>query len=258
MIDPTIRHYRTLWLSDLHLGTRDCKAEQLLDFLRRHESDYLYLAGDILDGWQLRKGWYWPQAHNDIVQKLLRKARKGTRIYYIPGNHDEALRQFNDLQLGGITICHEAIHTTADGRRLWVIHGDQFDAVVQSARWLALAGDWAYTLALMLNHHYNRVRRWLGYPYWSLSQYLKYRVKNAVSFISRYEETLAEETRRRGYDGIICGHIHHAEVRQSNELLYGNCGDWVESCTALAESAEGEITLIEWSFTPILPTQPQR
>ncbi len=241
------RRYRTLWISDVHLGTAGCKAEYLLDFLKSHESDTLYLVGDIVDAWQLRRSWYWRQSHNDVVQKLLRKARKGTRVIYIPGNHDEPLRDYLGVNFGGIEVAGEAVHVTADGRKLLVIHGDLFDGVIQHAKWLAYLGDSLYNLILSLNHWYNHLRVRMGFPYWSLSQYLKHKVKNAVSFICKFEEALANEARRRGLDGVVCGHIHKAEIRDIGGILYCNDGDWVESLTALAESFDGELTIIEWS-----------
>jgi len=241
-----INRYRAIFISDVHLGTRGCKAEFLLDFLRWNESEYLYLVGDMVDGWRLRKSWYWPQAHNDVVQKLLRKARKGTRVVYVPGNHDEWLRDFTETQLGGVMLQGEALHVTADGRRLLVVHGDDFDGVVRYARWLALLGDWAYDVTLRLNHFYNAVRRRCGYPYWSLSAYLKFKVKNAVQFISDYADAISAEARERQVDGIVCGHIHHAEIRDIGGVLYCNDGDWVESCTALVEHFDGRLEIIHW------------
>ncbi len=240
------RQYRTIWISDLHLGTRGCKAEFLLDFLRHTESDYLYLVGDIIDGWRLRRSWFWAQSHNDVVQKLLRKARKGTRVIYIPGNHDEWLRDYTQLQMGGVELLDEVVHETADGRRLLVLHGDAFDGVVRYARWLALLGDWAYNIVLQLNHHYNLIRRKLGYPYWSLSAYLKSRVKNAVEYVSDYADAIAAEARKRGVDGIVCGHIHQAEMREIDGVLYCNDGDWVESCSALVEHYDGRLEILHW------------
>jgi UDP-2,3-diacylglucosamine pyrophosphatase LpxH len=239
--------YRAIWISDTHLGSRGCKAEFLLDFLRCHESTYLYLVGDIVDMWQMKKSWYWPQAHNDVAQKILRKARKGTQVFYIPGNHDEGLREYVDMQFGGIRIARDAVHELADGRKLLVLHGDFFDSVMQYARWLVHLGDSAYTLALWINQGFNFLRRKLGYPYWSLSAYLKHKVKNAVSFISSYEQTLAGEARRRGVDGVVCGHIHHAEIREIDGILYCNDGDWVESCTALVEDWNGQLSIIHWA-----------
>jgi UDP-2,3-diacylglucosamine pyrophosphatase LpxH len=240
--------YRTIWISDIHLGTSGCKAEFLLDFLRTHESDTLYLVGDIVDGWALRRNWIWKQSHNDVVQKILRKVRKGTKVIYIPGNHDEFARDFSGLAFGGIEVAHEALHVTADGKRLWITHGDLFDGIVQHAKWLAIVGDSLYTITLAFNHWYNRLRVKLGRPYWSLSQYLKHRVKNAVSFISDFEHALINEARRRGFDGVVCGHIHKAEIREVDGLLYCNDGDWVESLTALVEHADGKLEIVHWPF----------
>jgi UDP-2,3-diacylglucosamine pyrophosphatase LpxH len=240
------QRYRSLWLSDIHLGTVGCQAHYLLDFLKHNESDTLYLVGDIIDGWQLRRGWYWPQAHNDVVQKLLRRARKGTRVIFIPGNHDAMARQFVGLAFGEVEVADDFIHVTADGKRMLVTHGDLFDGVIQHARWLAHLGDQAYTMILALNRHFNRLRTRLGYPYWSLSQYLKHKVKNAVGFISAFERVMAQEARRRGCDGVICGHIHKAEIRTIDGLLYCNDGDWVESLTALAENFDGSFEIIHW------------
>jgi UDP-2,3-diacylglucosamine pyrophosphatase LpxH len=242
-----VNHYRSIWISDIHLGTRGCKAEFLLDFLKHNESDYLYLVGDIIDCWRLRRAWYWQQAHNDVVQKLLRKARKGTRVVYVPGNHDEPLRDYTDMQFGGVMVVEETIHVTADGRRLLVLHGDKFDGIVKYARWLAILGDRAYNLILELNHWYNLARRYLGYPYWSLSAYLKGRVKDALRYIEDFEVAIAEEARRRGVDGVVCGHIHKAEIRQFGPVLYCNDGDWVESCTALVEHADGRLEILDWA-----------
>jgi UDP-2,3-diacylglucosamine pyrophosphatase LpxH len=238
--------FRAIWISDTHLGTPGCQSRALLEFLRRTESRYLYLVGDIVDGWQLKRRWYWHQGHNDVIQKILRKARKGTSVVYIPGNHDEAARHYIGHAFGGIVICDEAIHTTADGRRLLVTHGDLFDGVVQCARWLALLGDAVYKFTLKLNQYFNALRGRLGLPYWSLSQYLKHRVKNAVSYIVAFEEALADEARRRRLDGVICGHIHRAEVRTIDGILYCNDGDWVESLTALVETPEGELRILGW------------
>ncbi len=246
-IEPAPTRYRAVFISDLHLGTPGCKSAYLLDFLRSHESDSLYLIGDVLDAWQLRSRWYWPQQHNDVVQKVLRKARKGTRVIYVPGNHDESVRQFGGLSFGGIEIAEEAEHVTLDGKRLWLVHGDLFDDVIRHARWLAWLGDHAYTMALWLNHHLARVRHRMGLGYWSLSHYLKHQVKNVVGFISDFERTLAAEARRRGYDGVVCGHIHKAEIRTIDGILYCNDGDWVESLTALVETTDGELRVIHWA-----------
>ncbi|MBI2239761.1 MAG: UDP-2,3-diacylglucosamine diphosphatase [Magnetospirillum gryphiswaldense] len=240
------RRYRSIWISDVHLGTRGCKAEYLLDFLKHTESDHLYLVGDIVDGWRLRRSWYWPQAHNDVVQKILRKARKGTSVVFIPGNHDEFARGYTEHNFGDISVVPQAIHMTADGKRLLVLHGDAFDGVVKYAKWLAHLGDWAYTVALSANHWFNLVRRRFGYSYWSLSAYLKHKVKNAVQFIDDYEKTIVEEARRQGVDGVVCGHIHHAELRDVDGITYANDGDWVESCTALVEHADGRLEIVDW------------
>ena len=237
---------RTVWISDVHLGTPGCQAHALLDFLKRVECDTLYLVGDIIDGWQLRRSWYWPQAHNDVVQKLLRKARKGTRVIYVPGNHDEFARKFLEHSFGGIEVAEEWIHTTADGRQLWVTHGDLYDGVIQVARWLALLGDSLYEFTLKLNRHLNSWRARAGLPYWSLSKYLKLKVKRAVSYVGDFEAALAREARKRGVDGLVCGHIHHAEMRDVEGILYCNDGDWVENLTALVEHADGSLAIVEW------------
>lgn len=240
-------NFRTIWISDVHLGTPGCQANYLLDFLKTHESETLYLVGDILDGWHLKKGWYWPQTHNDVVQKILRKGRKGTRVVFIPGNHDESVRQFIGLSFGEIEVHEDAIHTLANGKRLWVTHGDLFDGVMQHARWLAYVGDSAYTVILKLNRWFNAIRVRMGLPYWSLSQYLKHQVKNAVNFISAFEHVMTEEARRRDCDGVVCGHIHKAEIREINGILYANDGDWVESLTALVEDFDGNLRIIHWN-----------
>ena len=241
------RRYRSLFISDLHLGTKGAQADALLEFLRAHDADTIYLVGDIVDGWRLRNGWYWPQSHNDVVQKLLRKARKGARIIYIPGNHDEFLRDFYGTHFGGIEVCETAIHEAADGRRYLVIHGDVFDMVVRHAKWLAFLGDWAYEIALAVSTRLNLVRRRLGLTYWSLSAWAKLKVKNAVNFIGHFEETLAAEAQKHGVDGVICGHIHHATQRDIGGLAYINTGDWVESCTALVEHEDGRMEIIRWA-----------
>jgi UDP-2,3-diacylglucosamine pyrophosphatase LpxH len=241
------RRHRAVWLSDTHLGTRGCKTDFLLDFLRCNDCDYLYLVGDIIDGWQLRRTWYWDQKHNDVVQKILRKARKGTRVVYVPGNHDEFARDYVDNLFGGIAVKSEAIHEMRDGRRLLVMHGDQFDGVVRYAKWLAILGDVAYQAALGLNYWFNRIRRRLGYPYWSLSAYLKHKVKNAVQFIDDFEAVVAREAAQRGVDGVVCGHIHKAEMKEIDGILYCNDGDWVESCTALVETLDGRLEILHWS-----------
>ncbi len=242
-----MRRYRAIFISDVHLGTKGSQALALLDFIREVEADTIYLVGDIVDGWRLRKSWHWPQSHNDVVQKLLRKARKGVRIVYVPGNHDEFLRDYLDTPFGGVAIVDRAIHEGADGRRYLVIHGDEFDAVVMHARWLAFVGDWAYETALFLNARINVVRRRLGLTYWSFSAWAKLKVKKAVNFISAFEDTLSAEARKAGAEGVICGHIHHAAIRDLGGVRYMNCGDWVESCTALVEHADGRFEILDWS-----------
>ena len=219
----------------------------LLDFLRENDADTIYLVGDIVDAWRLKQIWHWPQQHNDIVQKLLRKVRKNGRIIYIPGNHDEFLKSYLGVHFGGVEVVESTIHVGVDGRRYLVVHGDAFDMVVRHARWLAFAGDWAYDAALVLNTYVNAVRRRLGLTYWSLSQWAKLKVKNAVNFIGDYEAALSQEAKRRNVDGIICGHIHHAAIHERPGLRYMNCGDWVESCTALVESYDGEFEIIRWN-----------
>lgn len=247
--DTPSRRYRTVWISDLHLGTPGCQAEALLDFLREVECEQLFLVGDIIDGWQLRRSWYWPQAHNDVVQKLLRKARKGCRVFFVPGNHDEFARKYLNHNFGGIEVVKEWVHETADGRKLWVTHGDLFDGVIQCAKWLAHLGDTAYEITLKLNRYLNHLRAKFGLPYWSLSKYLKLKVKRAVSYVSDFEVAVAREARKRGVQGVVCGHIHHAEMRDIDGILYCNDGDWVESLTALVEHADGTLEILDWSST---------
>ncbi|MFN3351175.1 UDP-2,3-diacylglucosamine diphosphatase [Pseudorhodoplanes sp.] len=240
------RHFRALFISDVHLGARGCQAGKLLDFLRWHDADTIYLVGDIVDGWALKSSWYWPQQHNDVVQKLLRKARKGTRIVYVPGNHDEFLRGYYGTHFGGIDVVEHAMHQGADGRTYLVTHGDQFDLVVTHARWLALLGDKAYEFAIVLNRLFNTIRRHLGLGYWSLSQWAKLKVKNAVSYIGEYERALAADAKKHEAQGVVCGHIHHAVIHEDFGIRYVNCGDWVESCTAVAEHPDGRLEILHW------------
>ncbi len=244
--DEKGQRFRTIFISDIHLGTPGCQALALLDFLRTHPCDTLYLVGDIVDGWQLRRRWYWPQAHNDVVQKLLRRVRKGCRVIYVPGNHDEFARDFVGHHFGGIEVVQEAVHVTADGRSLWIIHGDYFDAVVQCAKWLAYLGDNLYELTLRMNRHLNSLRGRLGLPYWSLSAFLKQKVKTALNYVTDFEVAVANEAKKRGHDGVLCGHIHRAEMRMINGVLYCNDGDWVESRTALVEHYDGRLEILHW------------
>ena len=243
---PSVTRYRAIWISDFHLGTRRAQAEMLLDFFRSTESDMLYLVGDIIDNWSLRKSWYWCQSHNDVIQKILRKARKGTRVTYIPGNHDEHFRDFAGSVFGRLVVKMDDIHIGADGRRYLVMHGDEFDGVVKYAKWLAYLGDKGYEIAMSANTVVNRVRRRLGLPYWSLSAYLKHRVKKAVEFLSNFERAVVREARQRGADGVICGHVHTPEMRDVDGIAYFNDGDWVESCSALVEHFDGTFELIRW------------
>ncbi len=240
------RKFRTIWISDVHLGTKGCNAELLIDFLDSTDSETMYLVGDIIDGWRLRKKLYWPAAHNDIVWRILKRAKRGTRIVYVPGNHDEVFRQFAGMNFGGVHIERAAVHATADGRRLLVMHGDEFDAVMLAHRWLAFVGDALYLLVMGLNRWLNAVRSRLGLPYWSLSKMAKHKVKNAVEFISRFEEVVARAAAARGVDGVVCGHIHTAEMREMAEVAYYNDGDWVESCTALVEHFDGRMEILHW------------
>jgi UDP-2,3-diacylglucosamine pyrophosphatase LpxH len=235
---------RTLFISDIHLGTRSARVDCLLDLLKHIEAEMIYLVGDIVDFWKVRRGPHWPQTHNDVLQKLMRKVRKGSRLVLVPGNHDEALRDYAGMHFGGVEICRDTIHATADGRRYLVMHGDEFDLVVRNARWLALLGDHGYELALWLNNPLNWIRRCLGLGYWSLSGYLKYRVKKAVAYMGAFEQAVATEAHRRGVDGVICGHIHHPANRSFSGIHYLNCGDWVESCTAIIETFAGELRLV--------------
>ncbi len=238
---------RAMFLSDLHLGTKGCQADQVLSFLRAHEADVIYLVGDVVDGWALKGDWYWPQAHVDVIDELLRKARGGTRMIYIPGNHDEFLRDYYGTHFGGVEVVESCVHQALNGRRYLVIHGDLFDVVITQAKWLALIGGKAYDVAIALNTWFNAARRAFGMPYWSLSQWVKLKVKNAVAFIGAFEEALAAEAARREADGVICGHIHHAVIREAGASHYLNCGDWVESCTAIVERFDGTFAIVRWA-----------
>ena len=238
---------RTVWISDVHLGTAGCNADLLVDFLKSIECETLYLVGDIIDGWRLKRGWHWPPRHNDVIRRFLKIAKQGTRVIYVPGNHDEVFRDYTGLHFGGIELAYEVIHETADGRRLLVLHGDKFDGVVLYARWLAFLGDYAYAALLHMNITFNTVRRKFKLPYWSLSAYLKKKVKNAVEYVSRYEDVVAHAALERGVDGIVCGHIHSAEIRQYGGITYYNDGDWVESCTALVEHFDGRMEILDWA-----------
>ena len=240
-------NFRTIWISDVHLGTPGAQVADLLHFLKHTESDTLYLVGDIIDGWQLKKRFFWPQKHNDVIQKILRKGRNGTKVIYIPGNHDEAAREYCNYNFGEIKIHMDYIHHTVKGEELWVVHGDLFDNVIKHARWLAYIGDFAYTNLLRANRFINAFRQLFNMPYWSFSQYLKHKVKSAVSFVSAFETAMATEARRRGCVGVVCGHIHKPEISEIDGIKYYNDGDWVESITALVEHHDGRIEIINWS-----------
>jgi UDP-2,3-diacylglucosamine pyrophosphatase LpxH len=243
---PLLR-FRSIWISDVHLGTRACKAEYLLDFLRHTDSQYLYLAGDMIDFWNLRNGWYWPATHNRVIQAIMEKATRDSEVIFVPGNHDEVFRDHIGRVFGGVRVAADIIHETADGRRLLVMHGDEFDSIVKHGKWLAMFGSWLYDLLLYSNRWVNLIRRRLGFRYWSLSAYLKHKVKNAVNFINHFEQALVREARKRGADGVICGHIHKATIEEHDGVLYGNSGDWVESCTALVEHPDGRLAVIHWA-----------
>ncbi len=244
---PKSTQHRTIFISDTHLGTKGCRADLLLDFLQHNDCETLYLVGDIIDGWRLKSSWYWDDIHTAVIHCVLKKAREGTRVVYIPGNHDEGLRQFEGIDVARVELRNSAWHETKDGRKFVVCHGDDFDAVIRYAKWLAIVGDWAYGLALALNQWVNTIRRWFNLPYWSLSRYLKGKVKNAVEYISRYEVAVTQAAKQKGADGVICGHIHHPEIRTIEGTLYCNDGDWVESCSALVEDAYGNLEILFWT-----------
>jgi UDP-2,3-diacylglucosamine pyrophosphatase LpxH len=239
--------FRSIWISDAHLGTRFCKAEYLLDFLRHTECRQLYLIGDMIDIWALKGGWYWPALHQQVIQSVMDKATRGTEVVFVPGNHDEVFRDHIGRVFGGIRVATDAIHRTADGRRLLILHGDEFDSIVRHSKWLALFGSWLYDVLLYVNRWLNLARRRLGFRYWSLAAYLKHKVKNAVSYISQFEQALVHEARKRGVDGVVCGHIHRATIEEHDGILYCNDGDWVESCTALVEHHDGRLAVIHWA-----------
>lgn len=244
--EPGKTHYRTIFLSDIHLGTKGCQAERLLDFLKQHTCDRLYLVGDIIDGWRMTSSIYWPQQHSDVLRRFLTLTKRGTTVVYVTGNHDEFLRRYSDIAAGNLHLVDEAVHVTARGQRLLVIHGDAFDVVTRYHRWIAFLGDAGYTLLLELNRHFNGLRSRFGYGYWSLSAWIKSRVKRAVNLISDFEASVVHHCRRQGYHGVVCGHIHHAEISDLEGTRYMNCGDWVESCTALVEDDHGEFRLLDW------------
>jgi UDP-2,3-diacylglucosamine pyrophosphatase LpxH len=243
---PEKTQYRSVWISDVHLCTKDSRAEELYDFLDGIRCDYLYLVGDIIDVWALRRKWHWPPMYNEVMHKLLKRSRHGAEVIYIPGNHDDFFRSFVGYTFGDIRVVQNARHETADGRQFLVLHGDEFDMVVKHHLWLAALGSRAYRRLITLNRMVNAVRRRLGKPYWSFSGAIKRRVKQAVSYVNRFEEILVSEARRHGVDGIICGHIHQPLIREIDGVLYCNAGDWVENCTALVEHQDGRLELLRW------------
>ena len=239
--------YKSVFISDIHLGAQMSRADKVLDFIKTLECENLYLVGDIVDGWALSRKIYWPQQHSDVIQKILRKARKNINVVYIPGNHDEFLRAFVDNQFGNISILQNDLYVGVDGKKYIVMHGDEFDAVINNVKWLSYLGSWAYDVSIMFNVIVSKIRNWLGLPYWSLSAWLKNKVKEAVNFIGNYEQNLIDFAKSRGADGIICGHIHYANIRKINDIVYMNCGDWVESCTALVEHVDGRWEIVRWN-----------
>lgn len=243
-------YFRSIWISDTHLGGRNLQSKQLLEFLRATDSDYLYLVGDIFDLWKLKRKWYWPEINNQIVARILRKAANGTTVYYLPGNHDEALRNYCGSKINGIAIANEVIHHAADGRKYLVMHGDRFDCVIQKRQWLADLGSLLYDALLSINRWYNLLAAWFGRPYYSISALLKHKVKQAVNYVGDFENTLVSEARSKRVDGLICGHIHQAAIKTINGVFYNNAGDWVESCTALVEDQSGAIEIIDWHQSP--------
>ena len=244
------RNVRTIWISDVHLGFPGCSADYLLEFIRDMRCENLYLVGDIIDFWALRKKRYWPQAHNNVVRSILGKAKHDTRVVYVPGNHDEAMREYDGLTLGNVEIHDRIVHVTADGRRLLVMHGDQFDSAVVNSKFIGLIGSAAYDFLLRMNRYVNWCRARLGRDYWSLAAAVKHKVKNAVKYISNFEQAVAHEANRQQVDGLVCGHIHRAELTRLDSVTYMNCGDWVESCTALVEHHDGTIELLKLADEP--------
>ncbi|MBD3766925.1 MAG: UDP-2,3-diacylglucosamine diphosphatase [Gammaproteobacteria bacterium] len=247
--DGVHKYYRALFISDVHLGSKGCQAEALAEFLKFHHAPVIYLVGDIVDGWRLKKRHFWPQSHTDVIRRLFTKAKRGSRIVYVTGNHDDFLRRYSGIHFGNIELCDEVVHETLSGQKLRVLHGDAYDGVVTCHKWLALLGDWAYESMLHVNRWYNKLRQYWGFGYWSLSAYLKHRVKRAVMYMHEYEHLLMRDAHKAGFDGVVCGHIHHAEIRQTDQGWYGNCGDWVESCTALVEHEDGRMDLLRYHAT---------
>ncbi|QBZ83632.1 UDP-2,3-diacylglucosamine hydrolase [Hydrogenovibrio crunogenus] len=239
-------HYRSIFISDVHLGSRGAKADFLSEFLKYNQCEKLYLVGDIIDGWRLKKRIYWPQEHTNVIRRILTKAKRGTEVVFVTGNHDDFLRRYSGVDFGNILLTDEAVHQTVTGDSILVIHGDKYDSVIQTQKWLAVIGDWGYESLVVLNRYFNRIRHKCGLGYWSLSAFIKQKVKSAVSFITAYEEVVVQDCKKRGYKGVICGHIHHPEIRDIEGIEYLNCGDWVESCTAIVETQDGDMKLLQW------------
>lgn len=239
-------HHRSIWISDVHLGTSGAKAEMLCDFLKYNSCDTLYLVGDIIDGWSMKKRAYWPQQHVNVIRRMLTRSKKGTKIVYITGNHDEFLRRYSGMSFGNIHLVDEYIHHSPNGKKYWIVHGDAFDAVVFNKKWLVVIGDLAYDTMLKVNIWFNRARSALGMEQCSLATYLKNKVRTAFSIISNYEATLVKECKKRGLQGVICGHIHHPVLKEIDDIQYGNCGDWIESCSAMVENKQGHLEIIQW------------
>ena len=241
------RRYKTIFISDLHIGSTQCQADTLLDFLKHNESETLYLVGDIIDFWALSKRVYWPRDHNTIIQKILRKARHDTKVIYVPGNHDENVREYDEHVFGDIEVRNSIVHTTVDGKRFLVVHGDEYDTIAKYHQWIAKLGSKGYDFLLEVNRAVRAVRRVMGIQsHFSLAAYIKFKVKNAVQFISDYEQSIVMTLKDEGLDGVICGHIHHAEIKEMDGFLYVNTGDFVESCTAIVEHDCGRLELIRW------------
>ncbi len=247
MSTPTLLKVRSVWISDVHLGFRGCQAEKLLDFLHSFEAEYLYLVGDIVDFWSLQKSSYWPQQHTNVVRSILGKAKHGTKVIYVPGNHDEVMREYTGYAFGNVEIHQDYEHKTANGKKLLILHGDEFDTIVKHSQWIARLGSWAYDRLLQINQYVNIFRKLFRRDHWSLAKYLKLKVKNAVNYIGSFETALAHLAKDRDVDGVICGHIHHAEIRPINNVLYCNDGDWVESCSGIIEHQDGSLELIHWN-----------
>ena len=247
MAKPAPIKLKSIWISDIHLGFKGCQAQSLLNFLHSTETEYLFLVGDIVDFWSLQKSAYWPQAHTNVVRSILGKAKHGTKVIYIPGNHDEVMREYAGYTFGNVEIHQDYIYTTVDGKKLLILHGDEFDTIVKHSQLIAKLGSWAYGMLLQINRYVNYFRKAFRRDYWSLAKYLKLKVKNAVNYIGSFETALAHLARERNVDGVVCGHIHHAEVRYINSMLYCNDGDWVESCSSLVEHHDGKMELLYWN-----------